>query len=175
MVTGAKGRGSNLRALYAAFPNDVRRVIAPSDATPAAEFAREQGLDLRVVTREEEWPAALAGSELVVLAGITRLYPESALAVAPAINVHPALLPRFGGRGMYGIRVHEAVIAAGEPESGCTVHRVTAEYDEGPPLVQLRCPVEPGDTPESLAARVLALEHRALIQAVGEIIGVAPA
>jgi phosphoribosylglycinamide formyltransferase-1 len=76
------------------------------------------------------------------------------------LNIHPALLPAFGGQGMYGLRVHEAVLAAGARESGCTVHLVTAEYDQGPVLAQARVPVQPGDTPETLQARVLEQEHR---------------
>lgn len=75
------------------------------------------------------------------------------------LNIHPALLPKHGGKGMYGIHVHEAVIAAGEKESGVTVHLVNEEYDRGPILAQVRVPVEPGDTPETLAERVLVQEH----------------
>jgi phosphoribosylglycinamide formyltransferase-1 len=76
------------------------------------------------------------------------------------LNIHPALLPKFGGQGMYGIRVHRAVLAAGERESGASVHIVTGEYDRGPLLAQARVPVLPGDTAESLQARVLEQEHR---------------
>ena len=95
----------------------------------------------------------------VVLAGyICRL------TVPPAwrgkiLNVHPALLPKFGGKGMYGHHVHEAVLAAGERESGCTVHVVDDEYDHGPPLAQARVPIQPGDTADTLAARVQAAER----------------
>jgi phosphoribosylglycinamide formyltransferase-1 len=78
------------------------------------------------------------------------------------VNVHPALLPAFGGRGMYGRRVHEAVLASGARESGVTVHLVDEVYDRGAILAQRRVPVLPGDTPERLAARVLELEHRLL-------------
>ncbi|NLT21751.1 MAG: phosphoribosylglycinamide formyltransferase [Syntrophorhabdus sp.] len=75
------------------------------------------------------------------------------------LNIHPALLPKHGGKGMWGMHVHEAVIAAGETESGVTVHLVDEEYDRGPILAQVRVPVMPGDTPETLAARVLEQEH----------------
>lgn len=86
------------------------------------------------------------------------------LTVPPAwrgkiLNVHPALLPKFGGKGMYGHHVHAAVLAAGESESGCTVHVVDDEYDHGPPLAQARVPIKPDDTPEVLAARVQAAER----------------
>src|SRR4029450_12129315 len=75
------------------------------------------------------------------------------------INVHPSLLPKFGGQGMYGERVHAAVLAAGEAATGGTIHLVTGEYDQGPVIAQTTVPVEPGDTVETLAARVLRREH----------------
>ncbi len=82
------------------------------------------------------------------------------------INVHPALLPEFGGPGMYGRRVHEAVLASGVKESGATVHYVDEEFDKGPIIAQARVPVEAGDTPETLAARVLSAEHELLPKVV---------
>ncbi|MFN3683119.1 MAG: formyltransferase family protein, partial [Fimbriimonadaceae bacterium] len=109
---------------------------------------------------------------LVCLAGYMRLLPKEVLDSFPnrVLNIHPALLPKFGGKGMYGMRVHEAVLRAGEAESGCTVHLVNERYDEGPIVVQLRCPVLPDDTPETLAARVLELEHRAYPEAVRKVL-----
>ncbi len=99
--------------------------------------------------------------DLVVLAGFLRLIPADMVRAFPdrIVNIHPALLPKYGGRGMYGSHVHAAVIAAGDPESGITIHRVNERYDEGVVLFQARCPVLPDDVPETLAARVLALEH----------------
>ena len=82
------------------------------------------------------------------------------------INIHPALLPKFGGQGMYGERVHRAVLSAGETESGCTVHIVDEGTDSGPVLLQRKVPVLPGDTPESLAKRVLIEEHIAIVEGV---------
>ena len=100
--------------------------------------------------------------QLVVLAGYMKKIGPCTLAAFPGriVNIHPALLPAFGGQGMYGLRVHEAVLKAGVCETGATVHIVTAEYDQGPPLAQVRVPVLPGDTPERLQARVLEQEHR---------------
>lgn len=99
--------------------------------------------------------------DLVVLAGFTRLIPVEMVRDFPKriINIHPALLPKFGGKGMYGHRVHEAVIAAKEKESGITIHYVNERYDEGEHIAQFRCPVLPDDTPESLAERIHGLEH----------------
>ncbi len=102
------------------------------------------------------------GVDFIVLAGFLWKIPEALIAAYPnkIINIHPALLPKYGGKGMYGMRVHEAVIAAGEKESGITIHYVNEHFDEGEPIFQARCPIEPTDTPESLAQKVHALEHR---------------
>ena len=99
--------------------------------------------------------------DVVALAGYMKKLGPKTLAHfrGRILNIHPALLPKHGGKGMYGIRVHEAVIAAGETESGVTVHLVTEEYDRGPILAQVRVPVMSGDTPETLAERVLVQEH----------------
>ncbi len=99
--------------------------------------------------------------DIVALAGYMKKLGPKTLACFKGriLNIHPALLPKFGGQGMYGIRVHEAVLAAGEKESGVTVHLVDEEYDRGPILAQTRVPVMPGDTPEKLAERVLVQEH----------------
>jgi phosphoribosylglycinamide formyltransferase-1 len=102
--------------------------------------------------------------DLVVLAGFLQLVPVTVVEryEGRMVNIHPALLPAFGGAGMYGMRVHRAVIESGVRVSGATVHRVSEEYDSGSILAQWPVPVLPGDTPEALAARVLAVEHRLL-------------
>jgi phosphoribosylglycinamide formyltransferase 1 len=99
--------------------------------------------------------------DLVVLAGYLKRIQSKVIGeyAGRIVNIHPALLPAFGGEGMYGARVHEAVIASGAKESGATVHLVDDEYDRGPIVAQWRIPVEPSDTPTSLAARVLNVEH----------------
>lgn len=98
---------------------------------------------------------------LVVLAGFLRLLPADMVRTYPKriVNIHPALLPKYGGKGMYGHRVHEAVVAAKETESGITIHYVNERYDEGEHIAQIRCPVLPNDTPDSLAERIHGLEH----------------
>lgn len=99
--------------------------------------------------------------DCIVLAGFLWLIPSSLVKAYPnrIINIHPALLPKFGGKGMYGAKVHEAVIAAGEKYSGITIHLVNEKYDEGKVLFQASCPVLDGDTPGSLAARIHELEY----------------
>lgn len=116
--------------------------------------------------------AELGSCDWICLAGYLRLLPSEVLARFPnrVLNIHPALLPKFGGKGMYGQRVHEAVIAAGETESGCTVHYVNEQYDEGAIILQRRCPVEAVDTAETLAARVLEQEHLAYVEALAKLL-----
>ena len=110
-------------------------------------------------------------ADLVVLTGyLKKIGPKTLMAYrGRIINIHPYLLPRHGGQGMYGLRVHEAVLAAGEPATGVTIHRVEAEYDKGMVLAQRTVPVNPGDTAESLAGRVLVSEHALLVETVGKI------
>jgi phosphoribosylglycinamide formyltransferase-1 len=106
------------------------------------------------------------GTELVLLAGWIHRYEFPPEFEGRVLNIHPALLPKFGGKGFYGRRVHEAVLAAGEPESGCTVHFADLEYDHGPAILQRKVPVLPGDTPESLAERVFEQECEAYPEAI---------
>lgn len=107
-----------------------------------------------------------AGVELVCLAGYLRRFRVGERWSGRALNIHPGLLPRFGGHGMYGVRVHEAVLAAGVAETGCTVHEVDEEYDQGPTVLERRCPVLPGDDAESVARRVFSLEIEAYPAAI---------
>lgn len=99
--------------------------------------------------------------DFVVLAGFLARVPDTILHAYPnkMINIHPSLLPKFGGKGMYGDRVHEAVIAAGEKESGITIHYTNEHYDEGAIICQVKCPVLPEDAPDDLAQRIHALEY----------------
>jgi phosphoribosylglycinamide formyltransferase-1 len=110
-------------------------------------------------------------AEWVVLAGYMRKLGEATLSAYQGriVNIHPALLPKFGGQGMYGINVHRAVLAAGETESGATVHLVDGEYDHGAILAQRKVPVLSDDTPETLAQRVLSVEHQLYVDTLAEI------
>jgi phosphoribosylglycinamide formyltransferase-1 len=111
-------------------------------------------------------------TDLIVLAGFLWLMPAAIVAQFPQriINIHPALLPKFGGKGMYGAKVHEAVIAAGEQVSGITIHYVNEHYDEGQIIRQAECPVYPTDTPDTLAARIHALEYEHYPQVVADLL-----
>lgn len=176
VAVAVSGRGSNLEALCEALAGDptsaVVLVVSERDA-PALALAASRGITTHQWADhadDEEWLRVLAEArvDLLVLAGYLKLVPAAVTAAYAGriINVHPALLPRHGGNGMYGQRVHAAVLAAGDAESGATVHLVDAEYDRGAILAQGRVPVAPDDTPASLAARVLAVEHRLLPAAV---------
>lgn len=182
------GTGSNFRALYGAIadrPLDAEIVLCLSNRSQcgAMEFAREHGITA-VHLSEKQYPdyvsfvSAMLGVlrehriENIVLAGYMRKVPEAVVAAYSEriLNIHPALLPKFGGEGMYGIHVHTAVLAAGETESGATVHIVNEEYDKGRIVLQGRVPVLPSDTPETLAARVLACEHRLYPEALEKLL-----
>ena len=177
VAVAASGRGSNLEALLGALgpgaPAQVVLVLSDRPDAPALTRAADRGvpgITLRDPSNAGEWLQALEGHavDLLVLAGYLRLVPADVITHfrGRIINIHPALLPAFGGKGMYGRRVHQAVLASGARESGATVHLVDEVYDRGPVLGQARVPVLPGDDAESLAARVLKVEHRLLPAAV---------
>jgi formyltetrahydrofolate-dependent phosphoribosylglycinamide formyltransferase len=153
-------------------------VIGTRDEAPALQRATEKGVSTEVVSPsklgEEEYARRLlqtlgdAQVDLVCLAGFMRLLPPPVVHAyaGRVMNIHPALLPLFGGKGMYGEHVHRAVLESGMKVSGCTVHFVDESYDTGPIILQRCVPVEEEDTWETLAARVLAQEHQAYVQAV---------
>lgn len=185
IAVAVSGGGSNLQALLDTLPagGPAQVVLALSNSAKAGGLARAEAKGVTTAVFRDhasgaEWLALLEahGIDLVVLAGYLKLVPREVTARyrGRIVNIHPALLPAFGGPGMYGKRVHEAVLAAGVTESGCTVHLVDEEYDRGEILAQARIPVLPGDTAESLAARVLAEEHRLLPRVVLDLATRAP-
>lgn len=173
------GRGSNFLAIQEAIesgqlPNArISVVISNHSNALGLQKAQEKNLSTAVFEKGDyESRTALDEAiadclkthqvDLVVLAGYDRIISAPILAAFEQriLNIHPSLLPAYGGKGMVGIKVHQAVLAIGEKESGCSVHLVTPQVDEGPILGQSRVPVLADDTPERLAARVLAEEHR---------------
>lgn len=183
VLVSGHGRGSNMAALIDAcqrgeIAGEVVLVIGTRREAPALQRAAEKGVPTCVVSPrgldEEEYARRLlrrleeARVDLVCLAGYMRLLPTPVVHAyaGRVMNIHPALLPLFGGKGMYGEHVHRAVLESGMKVSGCTVHFVDEHYDTGPIIVQRCVPVEEDDTWESLAARVLAQEHQAYVQAV---------
>ena len=168
----ASGRGSNLEALFDSLEGrrDAAVVLVASDRAdaPALDRARRRGVPAAVVAAVDAagMLAALERAEVdwIVLAGYLKRIPVEVVRRYRnrILNIHPALLPAHGGKGMYGERVHAAVLKAGERVSGASVHLVDEEYDRGPVVARGEVPVEPGDTAATLAARVLEVEHRLL-------------
>lgn len=176
----ASNNGSSLRAIVSALEAgilDAEAVLAISNrkGAPALDFAREHGLQTLVIPTLADPDAAdsrLAnalgdcGAEWTILSGYLRKLGPATLARfhGRILNIHPALLPKYGGPGMYGRRVHEAVIAAGERVSGASVHVVDGEYDHGAVIARAEVPVSPEDTPESLEAKVMAVEPTLFVE-----------
>jgi len=164
---------------------EVARVISSRRDAAGVERARAAGLEVDVLRpRDFPEPAAFAAEQtrrilaerpdLVVMAGYLVHYPVPPALAGRILNIHPSLLPRHGGRGLYGEHVHAAVLAAGDRESGCTVHVVDDEYDHGPIVAQRRVAVLPGDTAETLAARVFEAECALYPQAIADYLHRAP-
>jgi phosphoribosylglycinamide formyltransferase-1 len=173
------GRGSNFQAILDAVQRGalpgigIALVVSNNSDAGILAIARRHGIPALQCSRKQfaddaAFEAALLDAlrsrrvEVIALAGYMKKVPAAVTAAyrGRILNIHPALLPQFGGQGMYGIHVHEAVLASGASESGATVHLVDEEYDHGSIVMQRRIPVLPGDTPDALAARVLEVEHQ---------------
>ena len=168
----ASGSGTNAEHLIRFFRTHpsgrVKLVLSNRPGARVLDRAQSHDIETVVFDREALYhsgkvAAILEEKEIgfIVLAGFLWLVPEDILEryENKIVNIHPALLPRFGGKGMYGRHVHEAVIASGDKVSGITIHRVNARYDEGDIVFQATCPVEHGETPESLAEKIHELEY----------------
>jgi phosphoribosylglycinamide formyltransferase-1 len=180
----ASGSGTNLQALIdasnrGALGGQISAVVSNNSSAYALLRASNEGIpDYHVSSKTYPLPGNLAEKikeilkshsiNLIVLAGYMKLLPPEIIQVyrSRIINIHPALLPKYGGKGMYGFNVHKAVLASGDRVSGATVHFVDEAYDNGAILIQRTVPVYPKDSPDSLAARVLEIEHQILPQAV---------
>ncbi len=184
----ASGEGTTLQALLDAIGTDRLRtqivvVISNNSGSGALRRARDAGIATAHLSAQthpdpDQLDRAIldalsaANADWVLLAGYLKKLGPRVLARyrGRIVNTHPALLPKFGGPGMYGHRVHEAVLGAGEVETGVSVHLVETEYDTGPVLAQCRVPVLPGDTAATLAARVQAREREFLVEVLGQLL-----
>lgn len=169
----ASGAGSNARRLVEHFAGSdlatVALIVCNKPGAGVLQIAAEHGIPTLLLEKErffrgDGYVAELQAQQIdfLILAGFLWKVPGTLIAAYPhrIVNIHPALLPKYGGKGMYGQHVHEAVLAAGDAESGITIHEVDEQYDHGAHLFQATCPVLPGDSPASLAQRIHELEHR---------------
>jgi phosphoribosylglycinamide formyltransferase-1 len=182
------GTGSNFKVLFHSIierelPAEIVLCLSNRSQCGAMEFAKEYGIETVHLSEKQfgtidDYANAMLRAlqkrqiDLILLAGYLCKIPDAVVAAYPEkiINIHPSLLPQFGGAGMYGMRVHEAVIASGETRSGATVHFVNEEYDKGRIIMQNHVPVLTGDTPETLAERVLRCEHRLYPEALEQLL-----
>lgn len=185
----ASGRGSNLKAILEKIESgDLKNakisvIICNNSKAKVFELASRFNIDSfhisgKTLPDKKQYENKIMDIlenyriEMIVLAGYMKLLPPGIIKnfKGDIINVHPALLPRFGGKGMYGINVHKAVIESGEKETGVTIHYVNERYDEGKIIKQIKVPVKGNDTPEELAARVLITEHNLYWRVINSII-----
>jgi len=171
LILFASGNGSNVKAVIDYFSKEqkvtIALIVCNNPQAGVLEIAAHYHIPVRLIDRPSFKEAAFAEElkqyhpSLLVLAGFLWKIPEAIVTAFPGtiINIHPALLPKYGGKGMYGAHVHRAVVEAGERESGITIHFVNEHYDEGATILQAQCKLLPEDSPENLARKVQLLEH----------------
>ena len=177
----ASGSGTNAENIVDFFKMDshmkVSLILSNKNSAYVLERARKLGVKSAVFTAEQLNNSTFVDSILaeekidaIILSGFLLKVPDRIIAKYSGriINIHPALLPKFGGKGMYGMKVHKAVIDSGDTQSGITIHLVDEYYDNGKILFQSTCNVEPGDTPESLAEKIHKLEYRYFPEVIGK-------
>lgn len=185
LVVFASGTGSNFQAIIDSIKEGtldagIAGLITDRPDIGAIERAKSESIPVytikydtqssyseQLVYKLDEWKP-----DLIILAGYLKKIPVAITEKYPnqIINIHPSLLPKYGGKGFYGLNVHKAVLEASEKESGCTVHFVNEFYDQGDIIEQKKVPVSPDDTPESLARKVLKEEHKLLPKVIAEIL-----
>lgn len=179
----ASGSGSNAQKIIEYFSGnknvEISLVLTNNDKAFVLQRASKLGIPSYVFDRQLLYESDQVhdilrdiGIDLIVLAGFLWLIPQNILQSWPnrIVNIHPALLPKFGGRGMYGEHVHKAVIGAGERETGISIHYVNEKYDEGEIIYQEKFAILPGDTPEYIAERIHILEHNHFPRVIGELV-----
>ena len=179
----ASGSGSNAENIANYFAESdyaqVSVIVANNPNAYVLERAKKLGIESITVTKSQFMEADTLIAELkernidfIVLAGFLLLVPQKYIDAYPGriVNIHPALLPKHGGKGMYGSHVHESVVAAGDTESGITIHLIDGNYDKGTTFFQATCPVLPTDTPDDVAQKVHALEYKHFPHVIEEIL-----
>ena len=171
LIIFASGAGSNARAIIDHFKHSgnaqVSLIVCNKPGAGVLSIAAEEGIPTLLIDKtsihQDDFINTLKSHNpsLIVLAGFLWKVPDNIIAAFPGtiVNIHPALLPKFGGKGMYGMHVHEAVVKSGDKESGITIHYVNEVYDSGNIILQARCSVESSDSGASLAGKIHRLEH----------------
>jgi phosphoribosylglycinamide formyltransferase-1 len=180
----ASGKGSNAQAIIDYFKGHstikVALIVTNNKTAGVIQIAKDSRIPFDIISptelKEEETILDLLDIyqiDLIVLAGFLLLIPAYLVRAYPnkIINIHPALLPKYGGKGMYGLKVHETVLANKESETGITIHYVNEKYDEGEYIAQYRCHVEPSDSKEMIAKKVNELEHEYYPQEITKLLG----
>jgi phosphoribosylglycinamide formyltransferase 1 len=188
IVVFASGSGSNFQAVINAIEDgriqaEITGLIASKPGIGAIKKAEAANIPYQIIRRpdfdnENQFTEALNtklsewNPDLIVLAGYMVRLPEDIIRKYPKriINIHPSLLPKYGGKGYYGLKVHQAVLESGDQVTGCSVHYVNEIYDDGPVIEQIKVPVLPGDTPQSLSERVLKEEHKLLPAVINKLL-----
>jgi phosphoribosylglycinamide formyltransferase 1 len=179
----ASGSGSNAQRIAEFFAGkgilEISAIYCNNSGAYVLERAKSLGIPSVLFNRNDFYTSSSILDDLksrkiewIILAGFLWLIPDSILKAYPhrIINIHPALLPAYGGKGMFGMKVHESVIAAGEKQSGITIHHVNEKYDEGDIIFQATCQIHPGDTPEILAAKIHGLEYEYFPVVIGKLV-----
>ena len=180
----ASGEGTNAENLFTYFSNDkrikIKLVVTNSDTAGVSARAEKHKKTVQIISKAAlmEYTSQIIEFletekiDIIILAGFLLKIPEQFIKAFPnkIINIHPALLPKYGGKGMYGMNVHKTVIENKELESGITIHYVNEEYDKGETILQAKCTVDEGDTAESLAAKIRKLEFEYFPKAIEKII-----
>jgi phosphoribosylglycinamide formyltransferase 1 len=177
----ASGSGTNARRIIEHFQASavarVTKVVCNRPDAGVLQIAGAAAIPMLLIEKErffrgDGYLPELAGIDLVVLAGFLWKIPQSLIDAFPRriVNIHPALLPKHGGKGMYGDFVHESVMAAGDQESGITIHYVDEHYDNGDIIFQARCSISESDTPQTIRQKVQELEHRWYPEVIGQVL-----
>ncbi len=179
----ASGTGSNAQNIFNQFKAEpkahIALIVSNKDDAGVLEFAEQHEIPYAILGKdemddEETVMAALEYHKIdfIVLAGYLLLVPKYLIKAFPSriVNIHPALLPAHGGKGMYGMKVHEAVKAAGDAETGITIHYVNEQFDEGETIAQMRCEVAPNDTADDIRRKVQELEHEHYPQVIKDLV-----
>lgn len=177
----ASGSGTNAENIIKYFDKnkfiEVDSLWSNNPSAYALTRAASLGVDTFVFNRKQLYESGKVHStlkehkiDLIVLAGFLWLIPDDMINDFTIINIHPALLPKYGGKGMYGIKVHQAVVASGDKETGISIHYVNDKYDEGEIIFQAKCSVKPDDTPEKIAHKIHKLEYKYFPEVIEKIL-----